>query len=172
MSSGNASKSNRSHPPLHESPSRAALFHITGLVHSLNLPILPNMEVYMLPAFTMKDMLDAIVEYQISELLLVLPILIRMVRDPLIDNYDLRHLTRFSFGAAPVSPEILQLLQQKSPQTGFMQGYGMAESCSCITAHPPERYDYKYAHTVGTICASTELKIVDEGGEELGVGQP
>lgn len=47
------------------------LFHITGLVHSLNLPILLSIEVYMLPAFTMRDMLDAIVEYQISELLLV-----------------------------------------------------------------------------------------------------
>jgi 4-coumarate--CoA ligase len=147
------------------------LFHITGLVHSLNLPILLNMEVYMLPAFTMKDMLDAIAEYQISELLLVPPILIRMVRDPLVDKYDLRHLTRFSSGAAPVSPEILQLLQQKFPQTGFKQGYGMTESCSCITAHPPERYDYQYAHTVGTICASTEVKIVDEEGRELGYGQ-
>jgi 4-coumarate--CoA ligase len=148
------------------------LFHITGLVHSLNLPILLNMEVYMLPAFTMKDMLDAIVEYQISELLLVPPILIRMVRDPLVDKYDLQHLTRFNSGAAPVSPEILQLLQQKFPQTGFKQGYGMTEGCSCITAHPPERYDYKYAHTVGTICASTEVKNVDEDGNELGVGQP
>ena len=60
------------------------LFHITGLVHSLNLPILLNMEVYMLPAFTMEAMLDAIVEYQISELLLVPPILIRIVCDLLV----------------------------------------------------------------------------------------
>jgi 4-coumarate--CoA ligase len=148
------------------------LFHITGLVHSLNLPILRNMEAYMLPSFTMKDMLDAIVKYQISELLLVPPILIRMVRDPLADKYDLLHLMRFSSGAAPVFPEILQLLQQKFPQTGFKQGYGMTESCSCITAHPPSRYDYRYAHTVGAICASTEVKIVDEDGEELDVGQP
>lgn len=126
----------------------------------------------MLPAFTMKAMLDAIVEYQISELLLIPPILIRVVRDPLVDKYDLRHITRFGSGAAPVSPEILQLLEKKFPGTGFKQGYGMTESCSCITAHPPERYAYKRAHTVGTICASTEVKIVDENGKELGVGQP
>jgi 4-coumarate--CoA ligase len=87
-----------------------------------------------------------------------------MVRDPLVDKYDLRHLKRFSSGAAPVGPEILQLLHQKFPQTGFKQGYGMTESCSCITAHPPGKYDYKYAHTVGTICASTEVKIVDKEG--------
>ena len=48
----------------------------------------------------------------------------------------------------------------------------MTESCSCITAHPPEKYDYKYGHTVGTICASTEIRIVDLDGNELGVNEP
>lgn len=126
----------------------------------------------MLPAFTMKDMLDTVVKYQLSELLLVPPILIRLVRDPLVDQYDLSHIRRFSSGAAPLSEEIIQLLQKKFPHTGFKQGYGMTESCSCITAHPPDRYDYKYAHAVGTIVASTEVKIIDPDGTELGINQP
>jgi 4-coumarate--CoA ligase len=147
-------------------------FHITGLVHALHLPVLLNAEVYFLPSFTMKTMLDAIVKYQLQELLLVPPILIRMVRDPIVDEYDLRTIARFSSGAAPLSPEILQQLQEKFPWTGFKQGYGMTESCSCITAHPPDMYEYKFAHAVGTICASTEVKIVDEHGKEVGIGQP
>lgn len=147
-------------------------FHITGLVHVLHLPILLNAEVYMLPSFTMKTMLDAVSKYQIGELLLVPPILIRMVRDPIVNEYDLRHITRFSSGAAPLSPEILKELEKKFPGTGFKQGYGMTESCSCITAHPPEKYDYKYAHTVGTVVASTIIKILDEEGNELSVNQP
>ncbi|KAK5137216.1 hypothetical protein LTR08_000721 [Meristemomyces frigidus] len=147
-------------------------FHITGLVHALHLPVLVNAEVIMLPSFDMKSMLDTVVEYQIKELLLVPPILIRMVRDPIVDKYDLSHLRRFSSGAAPLSEEILQLLKAKFPQTGFKQGYGMTESCSCITAHPPTLYDYKYAHAVGTICASTTVKIMKEDGTEGGVGEP
>ncbi|KAF2772639.1 acetyl-CoA synthetase-like protein [Teratosphaeria nubilosa] len=147
-------------------------FHITGLVHALHLPVLINATVVMLPAFTMKSMLDTVVEYQLSELLLVPPILIRMVRDPIVDQYDLSFLRRFSSGAAPLSEEIIQLLKQKFPQTGFKQGYGMTESCSCITAHPPQLYDYKYAHAVGTIVASTTVKIVKEDGTQAGVGEP
>lgn len=147
-------------------------FHITGLVHALHLPILLNAEVYMLPAFTMPSMLDVVVKFQIEEVLLVPPIIIRMVRDPIVDKYDLRCIKRFSSGAAPLSEEILQLLQKKFPWTGFKQGYGMTESCSCITAHPPQFYDYKYAHAVGTICASTEVKIVDENDRELSYDQP
>ncbi|GAB7355392.1 hypothetical protein MBLNU459_g5913t1 [Dothideomycetes sp. NU459] len=148
------------------------LFHITGLVHGLHLPVLINAEVVMLPSFTMKSMLDTIVEYQLRELLLVPPILIRLVRDPIVDEYDLSFLRRFSSGAAPLSEEIIQLLKKKFPQTGFKQGYGMTESCSCITAHPPEFYDYEHAHSVGTICASTSVKIVKEDGSEAGINEP
>jgi 4-coumarate--CoA ligase len=146
-------------------------FHITGLVHVLHLPILLNAEVYMLPSFTMQSMLSTVVEYKISELLLVPPILIRMVRDPIVNDYDLSCITRFSSGAAPLSEEIIQLLAKKFPGTGFKQGYGMTESCSCITAHPPSHYSYEHAHKVGSIVASTEVKIVDEEGKELGVGE-
>lgn len=119
----------------------------------------------------MEGMLSVIVEYQLSELLLVPPIIIRLVRDPIVDNYDLRHITRFSSGAAPLSEEIIQQLQKKFPNTGFKQGYGMTESCSCITAHPPEKYDYRYAHSGGAIVANTEVKIVKEDGTEAGVGE-
>lgn len=147
------------------------LFHITGLVHQMHLPILLNAEVVMLPQFTMEGMLDVVVEYKLSELLMVPPILIRLVRDPIVDNYDLSHVTRFSSGAAPLSEEIIQLLQKKFPNTGFKQGYGMTESCSCITAHPPEKFSYKYAHSGGAIVASTEVKILKPDGTEGDVGE-
>ncbi|KAF2027897.1 CoA ligase-like protein [Setomelanomma holmii] len=147
------------------------LFHITGLVHQMHLPVLLNAEVVMLPQFTMEKMLDTICEYKLGELLLVPPILIRLVRDPIVDKYDLSHVTRFSSGAAPLSEEIIQQLQKKFPNTGFKQGYGMTESCSCITAHPPEKFSYKYAHSGGAIVASTEVKIIKDDGTEGDVGE-
>lgn len=147
------------------------LFHITGLVHQMHLPILLNAEVLMLPQYSMEGMLNLVCEYKLGELLLVPPILIRLVRDPIVDKYDLSHLTRFSSGAAPLSEKIIQLLQKKFPNTGFKQGYGMTESCSCITAHPPEKYEYKYAHSGGAIVASTEVKIIKDDGTEAGIDE-
>jgi 4-coumarate--CoA ligase len=126
----------------------------------------------MLPTFTMESMLDTVVEHQISELLLVPPILIRLLRDPKVKQYDLSHLRRFSSGAAPLSSEVIQELQRRFPTTGFKQGYGMTESCSCITAHPLEKSTYEYANRVGTIVANTEVKIVSpETGDELGYNE-
>ena len=157
------------------------LFHITGLVHQLHLPVLLNANVYMLPSFTMDAMYKTVEEYKLEEMLLVPPILVRMTREKeLLKKYDLSSLKRFSSGAAPLSAEILEALQKIFPQTatgkdnaGFKQGYGMTESCSCITAHPIEKYNYKYAFRVGTIVASTEVKILDpESGKECGLNEP
>lgn len=168
------------------------LFHITGLVHALHLPVVLNASVIMLPSFSMPTMLKAIRDYELTELLLVPPLLIRMVRDPSVDPATLKPVKRFSSGtdasnfgsllsaalllivsagAAPLSPEILHLLEKKFPGTGFKQGYGMTESCSCITAHPPEFYDYKYAAAVGTIVASTTVKILKSDGSDGKVGE-
>ncbi|KAB8265379.1 hypothetical protein BDV32DRAFT_158920 [Aspergillus pseudonomiae] len=148
------------------------LFHITGLVHQMHLPIIRNSTVYMLPSFTMESMLATIVEYQITEILSVPPIIIRLLTDPIVSNYDLSHVKTFSSGAAPISGEILQKLKARFPWTGFKQGYGMTESCSCITAHPPEKQTYEYAQRAGIIVANTEVKILDpQTGKEMGPGE-
>lgn len=148
-------------------------YHITGVVHQLHLPVVLNAHVYILPTFTMEDMLATVERYKIKEILLVPPIIVRMVReDALLKKFDLRHVERFSSGAAPLSQEILSLLEKQFPGTGFKQGYGMTESCSCITAHPPDRYAYRYAARVGSVVASTEVLVVDpDTGRRCGVGE-
>ncbi|KPM46388.1 hypothetical protein AK830_g165 [Neonectria ditissima] len=109
--------------------------------------------------------------YHMKELILVPPLLVRLVSDPIVNKFDLSHVRRLSSGSAPLTPEFLQLLQQKFPQTGFKQGYGMTETCSCLTVHDPTHYDWKYSHTVGTILPNTELKFVDNKGKEGDEGE-
>jgi acyl-CoA synthetase (AMP-forming)/AMP-acid ligase II len=152
------------------------LFHITGLVRFCNYPVFMNGNSIMLPSFAMDSMLKAIVEFQVPEMILVPPILIRMVRDPVVEKYlpDLRRIVkRWSSGSAPTAPEIIELLRQKFPNTGFRQGYGATESTACISCHPPSHYDYKYATTGGILCANTVAKVIDldDPNKELGPGQ-
>jgi 4-coumarate--CoA ligase len=136
----------------------------------------------MTPTFTMESMLSAIETYKPSELLLVPPILLRMVRDPILSRYDLSSVTRLSSGAAPLSVELIEHLAGKFPRTtekvapygaaGLKQGYGMTESCSCITAFPLHRVTgYEYGNSVGEIVSNTEVKIIKEDGSEGGLGE-
>jgi acyl-CoA synthetase (AMP-forming)/AMP-acid ligase II len=161
--------------PLDHTKILAALpfYHITGIVHQLHLPIALNAHVYVLPKFTLDTLLKIVAKYRVKELLIVPPILVQLVRDESIaPKYDLSCVKRFSSGAAPLSREILNLLERKFPGTGFKQGYGMTESCSAITSHPPSKYAYKYGDKVGMVVGSTEVKIVDpKTGRECGVGK-
>ncbi|PLB52210.1 acetyl-CoA synthetase-like protein [Aspergillus steynii IBT 23096] len=148
------------------------LFHITGLVHLMHLPILLNTEVFMLPSFNMTSMLNTVVDNKITELLLVPPILVRLLQDPTAAKFDLSHVKTFTSGAAPMAEGFLQKLENRYPWTGFKQAYGMTESCSCITMHPFDKQSYQYAHHVGTIVANTEVKILDpKTGREMGYNE-
>lgn len=133
-------------------------------------PIFMNGDAVMLPAFSLPAMLQATVTFQIEELVLVPPILLRLARDPIVDQYDLRHVKRWTSGAAPISSEILSSLQQRFPWTGFYQGYGATEA-PVVTILPPTHYDWKYGNSAGMLCANTVGKIVDDAGNELGPGE-
>ncbi|KAK0321069.1 hypothetical protein LTR91_006882 [Friedmanniomyces endolithicus] len=152
------------------------LFHITGVVRFCHYPVFMNGDCIMLPSFSMDSMLKTIVEHEIEELILVPPIVIRLVRDPIVDKYlpDLQRIVkRWSSGSAPTAPEITQQLHKKFPNTGFRQGYGATESTACISCHPPTHFDYKYAATAGMLCANTVAKVIDmdDPTRELGPGQ-
>lgn len=139
------------------------LFHITGLVRFCHYPVLMNGDSFMMTKFDLEDMLRLIVQHRIEELILVPPILIRIVKDPVAQKHleALRKIVkRWSSGSAPISPEIIQLLQKQFPDTGFRQGYGATESTACISAHPPSHFDYKYATTGGKLVGNTSAKVI------------
>lgn len=148
------------------------LFLVSGLMRFVHWPIASNDECIMLPQFTMERFLEAIVRYQVTDVSLVPSIILRLVRDPAVDNYDLKCLQRIACGAAPLSVEVLGELQRKFPWTGFRQSYGMTESCCTLTTHPPEFYDYKYGTSGGMLLGSTFIKIINiSTNREAGVNE-
>jgi len=127
----------------------------------------------MMTKFDLEAMMRAVIRHKIEELILVPPILIRLVKDPVAAKHLpglQRTVKRWSSGSAPISPEIIALLQKNFPQTGFRQGYGATESTACISAHPPSHYDYKYATTAGKLVANTVLKVVPLDGSQRELG--
>jgi len=137
----------------------------------LILPFVIGAEVVILTNFSLPALLDTIVKYQIAEIQVVPPILIRLIHDPIVEQYDLSCVKRFASGAAPINGEVLQLLEKKFPGRGFKQGYGMTESCGCITTHPLDKHAFMYARTGGTLLANTEVKVVNAEGKVVGVDE-
>lgn len=141
------------------------------MIKLLTLPLIINAEVVILPIFTMNGLLDTITRYSIAEVQLVPPIIIRLVRDPLVDKYDLSCIRRFASGAAPISHEVLQLLEKKFHGRGFTQGYGLTVSTGCITTHPLDKHGMENARTGVTLVANTLVKVIDPEGRPVGVDE-
>ncbi|TVY82698.1 putative 4-coumarate--CoA ligase [Lachnellula suecica] len=59
---------------------------VTGVVKLLVLPFFIGAEVVILPNFTLPALLDTIVKHQIAEVQVVPPIIIRLVRDPIVER--------------------------------------------------------------------------------------
>ncbi|KAM3542424.1 hypothetical protein ARSEF1564_004642 [Beauveria bassiana] len=147
-------------------------YHISGLVRSLVHCLVSNTSVAVVPRFTMPALLSAISTHRIAEVNLVPPILIRLAHDPTVGDYDLGCVERWATGAAPVSPEVLAQLARRFPgTTGFKQGYGMTETTACVTTHPPHLYGFEHGRSVGTLVAGTVMKVVNEDGVAVGVGE-
>ncbi|KIW99599.1 uncharacterized protein Z518_11012 [Rhinocladiella mackenziei CBS 650.93] len=152
------------------------LYHITGIVQILQLPLALNQEVVMMAKFNMQEMLDVIVKYKCDELWLVPPLLIRLVNDPVAAGYDLRFVKQFNTGAAPLAKEIIDKLAKRFSHIRIRQAWGMTESTSALTLTPPSDQTYDKAHTVGKVVPETVIKIIDpeyegEGERILGVGE-
>lgn len=102
----------------------------------------------------------------------VAALLIRLVNDAIVDQYDLSCVKQLNTGAAPLAPEIVAKLGKAYRKVAIRQAWGMTESCSCLTLTPPHDQTFGNALTVGKIVAGTELKIVDVESRrdvELGV---
>lgn len=118
----------------------------------------------------MAGMLNAIVDFRVEEVILVPPIILRLARDPIVGNYDLRHLKQITSGAAPISTEVLKSLEQRLPWATYRSGYGATEA-PVVTSVPKSHWGYKYAASVGMLQAGTEAKVIGPEGNLLGVGQ-
>ncbi|OAP57398.1 hypothetical protein AYL99_08136 [Fonsecaea erecta] len=148
------------------------LFHITGLVQILQLPIVLDQQVILMPKFDMKGMMDTIVKYKCDELWLVPPLLIRLVNDPVAAGHTLPLVKQFNTGAAPLAQEIVDKLAKRFSHIAIRQAWGMTESTSALTLTPPPLQTYENAHTVGAVVPETVLKIVDpETGKEVKEGE-
>jgi acyl-CoA synthetase (AMP-forming)/AMP-acid ligase II len=143
------------------------LFHIYGLVVVLNMGLHLGATIVMMPRFDLEQFLSLIQKYRVTLSHIVPPILLKLARNPLIDNYDLSSLKVIFSGAAPLGPD---LTRECIARIGcsVRQGYGMTETSPVTHSSPADPTKTKLG-SVGPPAPNTECKIVDPvSGEAVG----
>src|SRR5437899_4764304 len=146
------------------------LFHIYGLVVVLNMGLHLGATIVTMPRFDLEQFLAFIQKYRVTLSHIVPPIVLKLAKDPVVDNYDLSSLKMIFSCATPLGAELSRECMQRVG-CGIRQGYGMTETSPVTHSSPADPAKMKMG-SVGTPAPNTECKLIDPvTGEELGPNQ-
>src|SRR5438876_89304 len=142
-------------------------FHIYGMVVIMKLGLANGATIVSVPRFDFQEFLGIVQKYKLTVLPLVPPIVLGMVKSPVVDQFDLSSVRLVFSGAAPLGEDLARALSKKlgCPVT---QGYGMTEA-SPVTHLSPTRNMTLKPGSAGRVVPNTEVKLVDPvTGEPVG----
>ncbi|KAE8165141.1 hypothetical protein BDV40DRAFT_297732 [Aspergillus tamarii] len=147
-------------------------FHIYGITYLLNHTVYLGLSTFVMPRFQFDSFCAAIQKHRITYAYVVPPIILELVSNPRITEYDLSSLRMMLSAAAPLAVELIQALHQKL-NFSVRQAYGMSECAPCTHmqtwnethSHPGSvgrllpNMTAKYAPVEGQTGRSTELWV-------------
>lgn len=146
------------------------LFHIYGLVVVLNMGLHLGATVVTMPRFDLEQFLGTIQKYRVTLSHIVPPIVLKLAKDPVVDNYDFSTLKTIFSGAAPLGAELSRECIERIGCT-IRQGYGMTETSPVTHSSPADSSKMKLG-SIGPPAPNTECKLVDPAtGAELGTNE-
>ncbi|WP_223587779.1 long-chain-fatty-acid--CoA ligase [Neobacillus bataviensis] len=143
------------------------LAHVYGLTVS-NVCFLTGSSIVVFSSFDVKEVFSAIENYRVKTFSAVPAMIHALVSYPEADRYDTSSLESVGSGSAPLPVALLNAFEQKFGAKVY-EGYGLSEAAPVVTAHK-KGYEVKPG-SVGIPIPGVEVKIVNEIGEELPIGE-
>ncbi|KAJ1899530.1 hypothetical protein LPJ66_002050 [Kickxella alabastrina] len=142
-------------------------FHIYGLVIMLLYSVAKGHHQVVMPKYDLELFCQLVAKHKAASAHLVPLIIIQLAKNPIVNNYDLSSLVYILSGAAPLTNETQSEIQRRLG-CHVMQAYGMSEA-SPVTHRGPT--DGVPVGSVGYLLPSMQCKVIDDQGNELGVGE-
>ncbi|GLH62291.1 long-chain fatty acid--CoA ligase [Parageobacillus sp. G301] len=144
------------------------LFHVTGMVHSMHLPIFAGAAMVLLTRWNRDSAARLIEMYRCTHWVNISTMLIDFLANPSLSKYDISSLASIAGGGAPL-PEAVGEKLFKLTGVQYMEGYGLSETISHTHFNPPDRPKLQ---CLGVPSFDVDARIIEpETGKELGVGE-
>ncbi|KAK4278298.1 hypothetical protein QN277_016163 [Acacia crassicarpa] len=138
-------------------------FHIYGIAGICCSTLRNKGTVVVMGRFELRTFLNALIAHEVTFAPIVPPIILNLVKNPVVDEFDLSKLKLQAVltAAAPLAPEILTAFEKKFPYVLVQQAYGLTEH-SCITlTHAHRGLANSKRNSVGFILPNLEVKFID-----------
>ncbi|KAH9576945.1 hypothetical protein CY35_01G189200 [Sphagnum magellanicum] len=140
-------------------------FHIYGISGILCATMRLKGRVIVMPRFSLREFMEVLLKYGITFAPIVPPIILQLVKNPVVDEFDLSRLRLMAVlsAAAPLSTDLQMAFEAKFPGVDVQRAYGLTEH-SCVTlSHcgPGHTRVHAKPGSVGFILPGTHLKFID-----------
>ncbi|MEJ9210946.1 long-chain fatty acid--CoA ligase [Bacillus smithii] len=114
------------------------LFHVTGMIHSMHMPIFVGAEMIVLTRWDREYARKIIKKKQISHWVVISTMLIDFLANPLLKKEDVASLELIAGGGASLPAAVGEKLY-KLTGLRYVEGYGLSETISHTHFNPPDR---------------------------------
>ena len=157
-------------PPKLASLLTVPFFHVTGC-HSTLVPSLKlGTKLVLVYKFVPEQVVELIERERVTSFGGVPSIAWQVLEAANFGKHDLSSVLRIGYGGAPAAPDLVRRLNQTFPNVALSNGYGLTESSSVTSSNAGDDYLRKPT-SVGPPVPVCELKVVDEDGRELPLGE-
>ena len=147
-------------------------FHTFGLKSGIVACLIKGATVIPQPVFDVPAVMQRIPEERISMLPGPPSIYQTILDHPRRAEYDLSSLRLAVTGAAPVSVELVRRMREDLQFETVVTGYGLTETTGIVTMCRHDDPDETIAHTSGRAIPDVEVRLVDDQGNDVEIGQP
>jgi long-chain acyl-CoA synthetase len=145
------------------------LFHIFGLNVTMGLLVMNGAKGVIVERFEPVPTLDLIQRYKVSVLFGAPPMYTAWCATPGADQYDLSSVRLAISGAAPLPADVLREFRDIF-NVEIYEGYGLTETAPTLTSN--RMTEKPRAGSIGKPLPGIELRVVDEAGSDVELGDP
>ncbi len=117
-----------------------------------------------------EELFKLIQAHRVTHIKVVPALLIRLINDPAIGNYDLSSMRLIQSGGQRMQPEVRLRTQALIPTAFVQENFGMSEGL-IMFVRPDDPDDVKLNTCGRPVCADDEVKLCDDDGAEVAPGE-
>jgi acyl-CoA synthetase (AMP-forming)/AMP-acid ligase II len=144
--------------------------HSIGLVATVLTMIHVGGSTVMMRAFKARRFLELVAAERVTVTNMVPAMYQLCLLDPDLSAFDLSSWRIGTFGGAPMPEPAITRLAERLPHLQLNNGYGATETAAAITLLPLG-HTARHLDSVGQVVPCAELRIMDEAGREVPVGE-
>ena len=150
----------------------APMFHIADALYIYAITHIGGQHIF-IPRFDAAHCAQALQDHTVTDIILVPTMIQMLLEQPGFEDFDLSRLQRMFYGASPMPEAVALALLRKLPWVAACQLYGQTESAPLLTALVARYHsaDSGRLRSAGRALPATEIKIIDEEGQELPRGE-